>query len=258
MIPKIIHYVWLGGNPLPPKMRECIDSWKLHMPDFEIMVWDDERIREIDNTFMHEALAERKWAFVSDVVRLYAVCKYGGIYLDTDVLVYKSFEPLLGNSAFIGRENSMHVNGPETVNYLTTCCFGAERGNPFVARCLEYYRNRRFVTSDDTTLPMELRLDVRLNSEIFTILAAQCGYNPSMLRNETQNCCGVLTVYPSWYFDPVGRKKDTYSAHLALGTWRECGHDVWHYTLSDKIAWRVWAVVGKVVSRFNRRVIKLK
>lgn len=257
MIPKIIHYVWLGGNPLPPKMQECVDSWRRIMPDYEIVLWDDKRIKEIDNQFMREAGAEGKWAFVSDVVRLYAIAKYGGIYFDTDVLVYKSFNPLLSNKAFIGRENSMHLIEQMTVNYLTTCCFGAEKGNKFIRRCLEYYSNRHFITSDNQSLPPELRLDLRLNSEVFTILATQIGYNPSVLHNELENCGGDLTVYPSRYFDPVGVSSETFSVHLALGTWRERPSKEWKYTLKDKISWRFWAVLEQFCRRFNRTIIRL-
>lgn len=257
MIPKLIHYVWLGNNPLPDKMQQCIASWKHHMPDYEIMVWDDERIKEIDSMFMREALAERKWAFASDVVRLYAIAKYGGIYLDTDVMVYKSFDPLLKNSAFIGREGSLHLEGMDTVNYLTTCCFGAEKGNEFISRCLSYYDERHFITSTDTTLPADLRLDTKLNSEVFTHIAAQMGYKPSVLQNLEQRCGDCLTVYPSSHFDSNGSDPEAYSVHLALGTWRENNRTEWTYDWKYKISWRIWALFERIAAKFNRRIIKL-
>ena len=108
MIPKIIHYIWIGKNPLPKEMQECLDSWKRYMPEYELKCWDDSTLGEFSNVFMNEALEEHKFAFASDVIRLYVIYKYGGIYMDTDVMVYKSFNPLLENHAFIGRENSMH------------------------------------------------------------------------------------------------------------------------------------------------------
>ena len=122
MIPKIIHYVWLGNALLPEDMQKCMDSWKKWMPEYQLMRWDDEAIRDIDSVFVREALLEKKWAFASDVIRLYAIHKYGGIYMDTDVMVYRSFDPLLQNKAFIGRENSMHQIGKTMEVYLTTCC----------------------------------------------------------------------------------------------------------------------------------------
>lgn len=257
MIPKIIHYVWLGGNALPAEMKKCIDSWKEFMPDYEIMEWNDERIQEIDNIFMQEAIEEKKWAFVSDVVRLYAISKYGGIYLDTDVVVFKSFDPLLKYPAFIGRESSMHLKGRRTINYVTTCAFGAEPNNTFINTCLSYYKDRKFIQSIDKSLPTELRLDIRLNSEIFTILLEKIGYNPSVLENKFQNC-GDIVVFPSDYFDPNGVQPCSYSKHLALGTWRETIAHQNKYSIKYKIQWRLWRLVEIILKRFNRVIIKLR
>lgn len=257
MIPKIIHYVWLGGNTLLPQMQRCIDSWKRVMPDYEIMEWNDARIQQIDNLFMKEAIEAKKWAFVSDVVRLYAISKYGGIYLDTDVEVYKSFDPLLKYPAFIGRESSLHLKGKRTINYVTTCAFGAEAENSFIRMCLEYYNDRHFIQSRDMTLPQELRLDVRLNSEIFTVLLQTIGYNPSVLQNKFQDCKSIV-VFPSEYFDPNRTDPLSYSRHLALGTWRESKAKKENYTLAYKIEWRLWRMVEICLRKFNRIVIKLR
>lgn len=96
MIPKMIHLCWLSGDPYPATIAKCINSWKQVMPDYKIMLWDKKRFEsEIDNRFAKEALEQRKWAFVADYIRLYALHKYGGIYLDSDVRVYKSFDPFL-------------------------------------------------------------------------------------------------------------------------------------------------------------------
>lgn len=258
MIPKIIHYVWLGGMPLPKQMQECVNSWKFIMPDFEIVEWNDERIKEINSIFMKEAIEEKKWAFVSDVVRLYAIANYGGIYFDTDVFVYKTFKPFLKYKAFIGRENSMHLIEQNTVNFLTTCCFGAEKGNDFIMKCFNYYNNRHFITSHDRSLPTELRLDTKLNSEIFTRLAVQIGYNPSVLKNEEQNCEDTLVVFPSYYFDGIGSNPCSYSSHLALGTWRDHMQTEYIYNWRYKISWRIWAIFEKFARLFNRTIIQLR
>ena len=259
MIPKIIHYVWLGNKPIPESMQQCMDSWKKILPDYEWMCWNDESIKQIDSVFIREAIDENKWAFASDVVRLYAIYHYGGIYLDTDVKVYKSFDPLLNHHAFIGRENSMHIIGKSTVNHLTTYCFGAEKGNAFIERCLRYYDNRHFVTSDDKSLPMALRLDLRTNSSIFCELARTIGYNPSVLANHMQTCQDeVLTIYPSWCFDAVKCKPDTFSKHMALGTWRESPPKEFKYTLLYKIKWRLRFILEWILKRFDYILIKLK
>jgi len=258
MIPKIIHYVWLGTNPIPDEMQKCIDSWKKFMPEYEIRCWGDDAIDDIDFIFIREALAEKKYAFASDVVRLYALYKYGGIYMDTDVLVYKSFDSLLHHKSFIGRENSMHQIGKTMEVYLTTCCFGAEAENPFIKRCLNYYRNRHFITSEDRTLPAELRLDVRLNSYLFCVFAKEIGFNASVLADEIQTCNdGILTVYPQRYFDSVDITPETYTKHLALGTWREGKRKVYTYTWRYKIEWRIRAAVEKLLRKFDYVMIKL-
>lgn len=259
MIPKIIHYIWLGGNQFSPEIEQCIDSWHKHLPDYEIRCWDDDAIKEIDSVFIKEAIAEKKWAFASDVIRLYAINKYGGIYMDTDVMVYKSFNNLLSNKAFIGRENSMHQYKHTMENYLTTCCFGAEANNPFIYRCLTYYDNRHFVTSNDKSLPTELRLDIRLNSEIFCILAKEIGYNSSLLADSIQHCTdNQLTIYPKRYFDSIALTNDTYTKHMALGTWRGSERKSYNYTIWYKISWRIEYLVRRILRKFDYVMVKLK
>lgn len=257
MIPKIIHYIWLGNQDQPEGVLHCIDSWKKIMPDYQFVLWDEHRVDEIDSVFVQEAIAEKKWAFASDVIRLYALEKYGGIYLDTDVLVYRSFDSLLNQHAFIGRENSVHLQGRSTINYLTTCCFGAEKGNLFIKMVLGYYRDRRFVVSNNLLLPSELRLDMRLNSEIFCILAQTLGYNASILANEKQVCLNdILTIYPSSTFDSVKVTSETYAKHLALGSWRDKPRKKIKYTFKYKIQWRCVAVLEWIMDKLGYLIVE--
>ena len=259
MIPRIIHYVWLGGNPVPQPIQECIDSWKKHMPNYQYILWDENKISHLNYPFINEAIREKKWAFASDVIRLYALYEYGGIYLDTDVIVYRSFDPLLNNKAFAGRETSMHIEGKSTINYLTTCCMGAEKHNPFISRCLHYYDNRHFITSNDTSLPTELRYDIRVNSGIMCKLAQEIGYNASVLSNTFQICKdNQLSIYPSHVFDAISLTSETYCKHLALGTWRDKNKNTFQYTLKYKIEWRVISILKRFFNLFNYTLIKLK
>ena len=259
MIPKIIHYVWLGDGPLPEEMQRCIDSWKKWMPDYQLVKWDESAIRNMDSVFIREALEEKKWAFASDVVRLYAVYQYGGIYLDTDVMVYRSFDSLLDNRAFIGRENSMHQIAHTMEVYLTTCCFGAEKGNPFIKRCLDYYKDRHFVTSLDQSLPAVLRMDMTLNSFLFTVLAKEVGYDSSVMADHVQRCQNdVLTIFPQRYFDATKMTVDLYTKHLALGTWREGVKKTYTYSWKHKIVWRVRAVLEKILKKYHYILVKLE
>ena len=105
MIPKVIHYCWFGGNPLPKEVKEQIANWKKKMPDYEFKMWNEDNF-DINSTIFTKKMYEaKKWAFVSDYVRLYALVNYGGFYLDTDVKVLKNFEPLLNYTAICGFES---------------------------------------------------------------------------------------------------------------------------------------------------------
>ena len=92
MIPKIIHYCWFGRNEKPLEVKKCINSWKKILPDYQIVEWNEENFDISNNLYAEEAYRDRKYAFVSDVARVYALINLGGIYLDTDVEVYRSFD----------------------------------------------------------------------------------------------------------------------------------------------------------------------
>ena len=100
MIPKIIHYCWFGGNPLPADARRCIESWKKYLPDYKIKEWNENNFDINSNQYVREAYEKRKFAFVTDYVRLYALVNEGGVYMDTDVEVIKSYDPFLHHTAF--------------------------------------------------------------------------------------------------------------------------------------------------------------
>ena len=104
MIPKIIHYCWLSNDPKPAVVQQCIDSWKKYLPDYEIRLWDINSFDYDAVPFTKDALANKKWPFVSDYVRLYALYTYGGIYLDSDVQVFENLDELLDNRFFTGLE----------------------------------------------------------------------------------------------------------------------------------------------------------
>ena len=179
--------------------------------------------------------------------------------MDTDVMVYKSFNPLLENHAFIGRENSMHQTEHTMEVYLATCCFGAEKGNSFIKRCLDYYEGRHFITSCDRSLPACLRMDMTLNSYLFTVFAKEIGFKSSVLADYVQKCQdNVLTIFPQRYFDSTKYTSDTFTKHLALGTWREGKKKVYTYMWKDKIEWRVRAVVESLLRRYKYIMLKLE
>ena len=134
-IPKIIHYVWVGNNEKPKDIKRCMETWKKHLKDYEIIEWNEKNFDIDSNKFVKEAYEARKWAYVSDYIRAYAIYNDGGIYLDTDVLVVESLDSLLDNRAFVGYENPQ---------YPFTAVFGAEKNHPFIKDMLDYYDNKSF------------------------------------------------------------------------------------------------------------------
>ena len=258
MIPKIIHYVWLGNTPMPMSQQEAISYCKKIMPDYSVFCWDNDSINQVDSVFVSEACSTGKWAFASDVIRLWALYNYGGIYLDTDVKVCKSFDSLLDNHAFIGREGCLQIQGKSTSYHLTSFCLGAEKGNEFIKHCLDYYTDRHFITSYNQTLPMKLRMDIRNASEIYCEMAKMFGYNASALAPSMQYCKNnVLTIFPPETFSSPQTNK-SYCTHLSYGSWREGVKQEEHYTLKYKIGWRLRWIVERFLLRFNYVMIKLR
>lgn len=143
MIPKIIHYCWLSGDPFPESIQRCIDSWKKYLPDYELMLWDYKRFPRGKSKWVDEAFDMHKYAFAADFIRLYALKEYGGIYLDSDVEVLKPFDELLHLPYFIGQENT-----PLGIEAAT---LGCEKGWELIATLYERYRERAFVCEDGTT-----------------------------------------------------------------------------------------------------------
>ena len=130
MIPKKIHYVWVGGKEKPKNIKRCMKTWGKHLQDYEIIEWNESNFDIHSHPFVEAAYKAKKWAYVSDYIRMYAIYNYGGIYLDTDVLVLDDLKDLLDNKAFVGYEHP---------DYPFTAVFGAEPHHPFIKKLLDYY-----------------------------------------------------------------------------------------------------------------------
>lgn len=141
MIPKIIHCCWFGGSPKTDLAQRCIASWKRYCPDYEIREWN-ERNFDLDlNGYCRQAYDSQKWAFVSDVARIWALHRFGGIYMDTDVEVRRPLDPLLENETFAGFESA---------EYVGTCLLGATAGHPLFREMLRRYASLSFLGEDGT------------------------------------------------------------------------------------------------------------
>ena len=145
MIPKIIHYCWLSNDPKPKYIQQCIASWKKYLPEYTIRLWDISSMDYNAIPFTRDALANRKWPFVSDYVRLYALYHEGGIYLDSDVRAFGKLDDLLESDFFSGLEMR---DKEHTQIYMEAAIMGAIAGHPFVKQCLDLYNQRSFVGSD--------------------------------------------------------------------------------------------------------------
>lgn len=139
MIPKIIHYCWLSSDPYPELVERCLSSWKSHLIDYEFYRWDIERAPKVP--WVIEAYNEKKYAFAADYIRFYALYWHGGIYLDIDVEVIKSFDSMLAETSFIGFD----ING-----YIEGAIIGAIPELPWIKACLDDYQDRHFVRNGGT------------------------------------------------------------------------------------------------------------
>lgn len=208
MIPKKIHYCWFGEAEMPELAQRCIASWHKHMPDWEYVLWNE---KNFDVTkapaYVQEAYAAKKFAFVSDYVRLFALEQQGGVYLDTDVEVLKSYEPLLENVAFIGFEENKHKS-------LGTNCIGSEANAQWLKELLEYYQSAHFSHPDGT-------LDLTTNAELITRYLEKHG----LIRDGKEQIVGEVHVYDHHYFSPITstrvmrKSESTYSIHRFAGSW---------------------------------------
>jgi len=130
LIPKIIHYIWVGGKEKPADIKRCMATWKKHLEGYKVIEWNESNFDIEQHPFVKAAYEAKKWAYVSDYIRAYAIYNYGGIYLDTDILLLDNFDDFLNHRAFVGFENP---------NYPFTAAFGAEKGHPLVKDMLDYY-----------------------------------------------------------------------------------------------------------------------
>lgn len=260
MIPKIIHYTWFSGDEYPDKIKACIDSWKKVLPDYKLRLWDMDAIKNIDSIFLKEALSVKKWAYAADFVRLYALYHEGGIYLDTDVMVFKSFDNLLDNQVFIGKEDYMHYafDTYKGVQYLSSHCMGAVEGSDFIKNCLGYYDERHFILSQNDNLPQCLRYNFVLLPYIQAIIAREYGYNWNPGIQEIQKCQNGLTIYPQDWFCGFSYFKESYCQHLSLGGWRD---DFTPYAFNNSIKqkWskKIKRLVRKCLLKFSYMIVKV-
>lgn len=211
MIPKILHYVWAGPNPLPKEAEALIARWRAIMPDYKVMVWGNEDILKHDSQFLRLSFAVGAWNRVANYLRICALIEHGGIYLDTDMDVLKSFDPLLDNQCFFGIQRD-----DSTVDLVNNAVIGAVPNHPFLNQLRD-----------------------ALDQEFVGYVDVSCGSGPGLVSvklaekgldyipEDTIQIEGI-TIYSKDYFYPYKWDEEyseecitpnTYAVHLWDHTW---------------------------------------
>lgn len=139
MIPKIIHYCWLSGEPIPDNLQKWMSTWRDKLPDWEFRLWDKSRFDINSVEWVRQAYEAKKYAFAADYIRQFAVYTYGGFYMDMDIEVVKNLDHLL---------HRPYVLGAETDYGIEAGVFGAEKGSLIIKACLDWYNGKSFINSD--------------------------------------------------------------------------------------------------------------
>lgn len=275
MIPKIIHYCWFGGNPLPQLALECIASWRKYLPDYEIWQWTEkvpsastvngliaaDRYIEFDvNSIPYtvEAYKWKKYAFVSDYCRFVAMFQYGGIYFDTDVEVIKPMDDIIARGNFMGFE--MDPDGKNTPGkYAPRFCFdvnpglgfGLEKNHPFMKRMLDYYQDMIFELP-----PSDITWYKTIVAYTTETLCAEGLKNVKGIQR-----VGDIVVYPHEYFAPIdvitGRlhvTDKTHTIHRYMGSWN--GNDKFSFKKIVRDLFPDWSFY--LYNRLKRIKYKIK
>lgn len=224
MIPKIIHYCWFGGKPLPELALRCIASWRKYLPDYEIRQWNEDNFDVNIIPYVAEAYRQKKYAFVSDYARFWILYNYGGIYFDTDVEVIHSMEDIIERGCFMGFEvDPDGENSPGL--YAPRYSFGVNPGlgtgfsirHPFLQKIMQLYSTLAFQKS---TMTPWLKTVVAYTTE-------------ALMDDGLKNVKGIQQVgdffiYPREYFSPInvitGKKHitvNTHTIHHYMGSWDE-------------------------------------
>lgn len=240
MIPKIIHYCWIGGAMLPPLAEQCIASWKKHMPEWKLKRWDESNFDiTMAPRYVKQAYQARKFAFVSDYVRLWALEKFGGLYMDVDFMVFRPFDDLMDKyPAFAGYEGSKRQPVMQGV-------IASEPHGAWVTDMLRTYDTRVFIKDDGN-------LDLTPNTTFFSDRLEKQGFVPDGKEKDVfVNGEFFLHVMPVWAFCPrltTGenvRTSETYCEHMGESSW------------STNKGWKV-KVMRMLSPKWKTRIIKLK
>lgn len=236
MIPKVIHYCWFGNKDKPQEVVDFINTWKEHLPDYEIKEWNESNFDISLYDYAREAYECKKFAFVSDVCRLYAL-QEGGIYLDTDVEVLKSFDEFLNLDSFVGMESS---------DTYSTAIIGASPNTCWIKTFLDEYNNIHFKKGDKMdVMPNTVRLRMlmsHLQPSLKPTIFAQDFFSSKDYKtgkiNRTNNTVSIHHFNASWVTTPkVVRLERRLWKFLHLPNFNIVNKLVWNLKLNKFFSW---------------------
>ena len=251
-IPKKIHYCWFGGKQLPKAVIENINSWKKYCPDYEIIEWNEKNYDIKKNKYMYQAYKNKIWGFVPDYARLDIIYNEGGIYLDTDVELIKSLDPLLEYDAFMGFEDDIHVS--------PGLGFGAKKHHNTIRQLRDMYNDYSFIKEDGKT---NRKPSPQYNTEFLLKHGLVCG--------NTRQRVADIEIFPKDFFCPIdfstGRKnitENTISIHKFEMSWIDPMIRRWHkreQRLARRIGCerarkfiRVASYPAKILDKFKKKI----
>jgi hypothetical protein len=204
-IPKVIHYLWLSDEK-PANVLACLNSWKEPLKDYKIIEWNKETFPYNDFIWTREAFSVKKWAFVTDVFRLWVLKNYGGIYLDADVVVQDNFDKFLDHKLFIGTEYAWQL-GAHVI--------GSEKDHPFINECLNYYTDKHFIIDNKN--------DERPLPRIMTkILMQEYKYSGKIINfNNQPLIINDVTIYNDSFFNINIYNGLNICYHASFSSWRK-------------------------------------
>lgn len=208
MIPKKIHYCWFGHGKKPKLADKCIESWRKYCPDYELIEWNESNFTINCNRYVQEAYEKKKYAFVTDYVRLHALYYHGGIYMDTDVEVVKPLNVFLQHNAFSGFESPEHV---------PTGIMACEKNFPLFKELLDHYESKAFINASG-------EMDMTTNVQSITSALEKYG----LVKNGSFQVVHNFALYPRDYFCPLDdatgvlyKTSNTHTIHWFSKSWIE-------------------------------------
>ncbi len=207
MIPKIIHFVWVGTAPKSDLILQCIESWKKYCPDYKIKEWGNDDVAKIDNIYVKEAFKCKKWAFVSDYLRLYALATMGGFYFDSDLEITAPIDEFRKHS-FV----TCYENWEEYISPITSAFIGAEKGNKLVSDLLHEYNNLHFIVKGQMDQTTNVNRITKFFENNFGLMPPYNGDKTTILDKNHY-------IYPYFYFCKPKDGESNYAIHHCCGSW---------------------------------------